>query len=154
MTTPRPPGERLSDLLLGPPRPVLAVTDELLDLCQLGDVSLAYDDAQVQATVSAGGCVDRLSAPLRRSVFRAVLARVAALCNEFAPDSVSPYGGDGRLVLPGNPPVVRAVSFRNTPGEQWLTVSSPAGRADGEGRPAGASGRVEVGLAPAPAVAG
>jgi hypothetical protein len=61
---------------------------------------------------------------LRKSVFRAILARVATLCNEFAPDSVSPYGGTGQFVLPSHPGVVVRVDFANTPDAQELRIAT------------------------------
>lgn len=56
--------------------------------------------------------------PLPKSVFRALLARLAALCNERKPNSVSPYGGTGEVVIEGAPPKVIRVWFTNTPAEQ------------------------------------
>ena len=43
------------------------------------------------------GPLDRIDVPLQKSVVRAALARVAVLCNERIPGSVSPFGGQGRL---------------------------------------------------------
>ena len=61
--------------------------------------------------------------PLQKSVFRAVVARVAALCNEGAPNSVTPYRGEGELSVWTNPPASFHVAFTNTPTEQWLEVT-------------------------------
>src|SRR5262249_56235813 len=67
-----------------------------------------------------------------KSVFRAILARVAALCNEHAPNSVSPYGGEGEISVGTNPPTLFRVAFTNTPGEQRLEVSRRGDRKDEE----------------------
>jgi hypothetical protein len=64
--------------------------------------------------------------PLPKSVFRAILARLAALCNERTPNSVSPYRGEGECSVGTNPPVVFRVAFVNTPGEQRLEVRRKA----------------------------
>ncbi|MGL4423621.1 MAG: hypothetical protein ACRCZF_23390 [Gemmataceae bacterium] len=66
--------------------------------------------------------------PLPKSVFRAALARVSALCNEQHPDSVTPYRGEGEVVVPpeqvsnGTPPSTCYVSFTNTPSEQQMEM--------------------------------
>ena len=70
--------------------------------------------------------------PLRKSALRAILARVAALCNERTPNSVSPYGGQGELSVGANPAVVFRVRFANTLAEQRLELmpqSEPAAEA-------------------------
>lgn len=53
-------------------------------------------------------------------MFRAVLARVAVLCNEFALSSVSLYGGKGQLAVASGP--VLGVEFANRPGDQRLSI--------------------------------
>jgi hypothetical protein len=60
--------------------------------------------------------------PIPKSVFRAVLARVAALCNEQTPNGVSPYGGEAVLWDDSQPPCAVRVSFKNTPVEQRLEL--------------------------------
>jgi hypothetical protein len=46
----------------------------------------------------------------------------SALCNEQTPDSVSPYGGQGELLVHTNPPALFHVLVTNTPREQRLEV--------------------------------
>jgi hypothetical protein len=69
--------------------------------------------------------------PLPKSVFRAILARLAAMCNERIPDSVSPYGGEGELSVGTDPPAIFRVAFTNTAGGQRLDVSRLADHQDG-----------------------
>jgi hypothetical protein len=64
--------------------------------------------------------------PLRKSVFRAILARVAVLCNKHTPNSVSPYGGQGELLVDANPLAVCKATFVNTPAEQKLELMAAA----------------------------
>jgi hypothetical protein len=66
--------------------------------------------------------VRSIQVQLPKSAFRAVLARLAALCNERKPDSVSPYGGAGEIAVGSDPPRVVRVSFTNTPAEQTVTL--------------------------------
>lgn len=57
-----------------------------------------------------------------------VLARVAALCNELRPGSVTPYRGEGEVVVPSplspncSLPSTCYVTFTNTPSEQQLQI--------------------------------
>lgn len=99
---------------------VVPLVEELLRLCKQQRLELDWQ-AERCLVRSAGGeeVIDR---PLRKSAFRAVLARVAALCNEGKPGSVSPYGGEGELPVEGDPAAVFRVSFVNTTEEQRLHV--------------------------------
>ena len=69
-------------------------------------------------------------------MFRAVLARIAALCNERQPESVTPYRGEGEIDVPAPmsekcvAPSTCYVSFTNTPSDQQLEMRfsrSPVG---------------------------
>jgi hypothetical protein len=79
-----------------------------------------------------GGDVAELTeVPLARSVFRAILARVAVLCNERSPNSVSPYGGQGELLAGSNPAKLFRATFVNTADEQRLELMPVGLKADG-----------------------
>ncbi len=67
---------------------------------------------------------DSINVPLPKSVFRAVLARIAALCNERNPDSVTPYRGEGEFSIRTDPFTAFHVAFTNSPDEQRLEVKS------------------------------
>ncbi len=62
--------------------------------------------------------------PLPPAAFRTILARIAALCNERRPNSVTPYGGEGLLAVKGHPATVIQVAFVNTPDKQQLELKS------------------------------
>ena len=64
-----------------------------------------------------------IQVPLPKSVFRAALARLAALCNERNPGSVSSYGGEGELVIGAEPSHVCHVTFTNTSSTQWVRLT-------------------------------
>jgi hypothetical protein len=66
---------------------------------------------------------EMVQVPLRKSVFRAILARVAVLCNERHPNSVSPYGGTGKVTVGSTPAAEVHVHFLNTPEEQSLELT-------------------------------
>jgi hypothetical protein len=60
---------------------------------------------------------------------RALLARLAALCNEQTPNSVTPYGGQGQFSPGTSPPAVFRVAFINTAAEQKLELTNETGLA-------------------------
>lgn len=76
----------------------------------------------VAALTGALGSPEPIEVPIPKSAFRAILARLAALCNERAPGSTSPYGGEGELLAGGSSPAAFRVSFTNTPDAQRAEV--------------------------------
>jgi len=67
--------------------------------------------------------------PIRKSIFRAVLARIAALCNSQVPNSASPYGGQGELPVGQSSTAMMRVTFVNTVAEQRLVLAPIGGGA-------------------------
>lgn len=102
----------------------VGLVDDLLTLCVAGRLQMDWRPDRCRVRTGESDWEELSDVPLRKSVFRAILARVATLCNEFAPDSVSPYGGPGRLVLPSHPTVVVRVDFVNTPDAQELRIAT------------------------------
>jgi hypothetical protein len=114
--------ERIQSLLRPTDRGVVGLVDDLLELCRDAGLRLDYIAGVCRVCPLGGGSSAATEAALPKSVFRAALARVAVLCNERVPNSVSPYGGEGELLIGANPPTVFLVAFTNTPDEQWLEV--------------------------------
>ncbi len=110
---------------------VVGVVDELLGLCRNQGLQLDWQADHCRIRRPGVGPQEWIEVPLPRSVFRAILARFAALCNERTPNSVSPYGGEGELSVDGCPPTVFRVVFTNTPGEQRIEVSGGTEVRDG-----------------------
>ena len=106
-----------------PAQGVVGLVDDLLRLCQVWGVQLDWEADCCRVRPLAGGSEEVIESPLRKSVFRAILARVAVLCNERTPGSVSPYGGQGELTSGDNPGTTFRVNFANTPGEQRLELT-------------------------------
>ena len=52
---------------------------------------------------------------LRKPVIRAALARIAVLCNERRPGSVSPYGGHGEIAMDADRSKAIRATIVNTP---------------------------------------
>jgi hypothetical protein len=106
-----------------PARGVVDLVDDLLTVCQEQGLQLDWQADGCRVRSGAGGPDEVIEQPLQKSAFRAVLARVAALCNEQRPNSVSPYGGQTELAIGGNEAAPLRVSFANTPDDQWLRVA-------------------------------
>jgi hypothetical protein len=125
-----------------PSRGVVGIVDDLLNVCWKYGLQLDWQANRCRVRSAGSDWVDLPELSIRQSSFRAVLARIAALCNEQSSGSVSPYGGQGELSVGTNPPVVFEIAFVNTPEEQRLelmprTASSAStfpGRLDHEAR--------------------
>jgi hypothetical protein len=104
-------------------RGVVGLVDDLLGFCGERGLRLDWQDDQCRVHWLGLEPNDFAEIPLGKSVFRAMLARIAALCNERTPNSVSAYGGEGELSIPTDRPAVFHVEFANTPGEQWMEVA-------------------------------
>ena len=114
--------ERLQKAFDPTRRGVVGLVDDLLGLCRECGLTLDWQANKCRVHPLGTEQPGSIEIPLPKSVFRAILARVAALCNERIPNSVSPYGGDGELSFGTNPPTFFRVAFTNTPGEQRLEV--------------------------------
>lgn len=132
--------EALRRVLAHPTHGVAGLVDELLTLCQEHGLQLDWQTDRYRVRSREGDWEELIDVPLRKSVFRAILARIAALCNERTPNSVSPYGGQGEFSADANSPAVIRVRFANTPAEQTLELTTD----DGPAAEAPLHGQVEV----------
>jgi hypothetical protein len=114
--------ERVRLAFVPTPRAVLGLVDDLLELAREQPLSLTFRSGMCVVS-PAGEASNTVEVPLPKSVFRAVLARVAVLCNEQRPDSVSPYGGTGEVCVGPDPRTTLRVAFTNTPEEQRLELN-------------------------------
>lgn len=101
---------------------VVGVVEALLELCRDEGLQLDWQAGQCRVRPLGGEPAEATEIPLPKSAFRAILARVAVLCNERTPGSVTPYGGEGELLVENGPPTVFRVAFTNTPDEQRVEV--------------------------------
>jgi hypothetical protein len=118
--------EAFRDAIEHPTRGIVGIVDDLLKLCPEHGLRLDWQADGCRIHCRIGDSEEAIDIPLRKSVFRALLARVAFLCNERSPESVSPYGGEGELSMGTNPPEVFRVSFANTLAEQMLEMTAEA----------------------------
>jgi hypothetical protein len=100
----------------------VGIVDNLLQLCRGGDMDFAWQLNACRVRIRQGTVDETLDLPLRKAVFRAMLARIAALCNQCQPGSVSPYGGQGEIHLGPGPQAVFSAHFVNTAAEQRLKL--------------------------------
>jgi hypothetical protein len=114
--------EVLRRILLHPTRGVVGLVDDLLAMCQEHDLQLECQAGRWRLRSSTGPWHEWIDVSLRKSVLRVTLARVAVLCNERSPNSVSPYGGQGEITVGGDPPTVFRLMFVNTTAEQKLEL--------------------------------
>jgi hypothetical protein len=105
---------------------VVGLVEDLLDVCQDGGLQLDWHGGQCRILSVGSTPEEAIEVPLPKSVFRALLARLAALCNERTPGSVSPYGGHGELVIGTEPPRTYTVALTNTPDEQKVQLAGNA----------------------------
>jgi RNA polymerase sigma factor (sigma-70 family) len=105
-----------------PRRDIVRLVDDILGLCREHGLQFDWQADRCRVRPLGTQPQELTEIPLPKSVFRAILARLAAQCNERIPNSVSPYGGEGELSVSTNPPTVFRVAFTNTPGEQRLEV--------------------------------
>ena len=123
-----PFAERVRGAFQPTPRGVVGLVDDLLGLCRVHQLRIHFQDSHCYIRPLGTDAQDSLDVPLPKSVFRAVLARIAALCNERQPESVTPYRGEGEIDVPAPmsekcvAPSTCYVSFTNTPSDQQLEM--------------------------------
>ena len=110
--------------LADPGRGVLGLDDDFMAAARQQDIRLGWQDGCFSVIFLEGTSLRRIEVPLRKSVARAALARIAALCNERSPASVSPYGGQGEVAIDADTSKVIRATFVNTPETQSLELAS------------------------------
>jgi hypothetical protein len=122
------PSAVLFKALQAAPGDVVRCADELLRLCYVHGFAVECQPDLCRVRCEGDGVEHVVPNPFRKSVFRAILARIAALCNAAQPHCASPYGGCGELLMGS---AVIHVAFANTPDDQWLKLepgqTPPAG---------------------------
>jgi hypothetical protein len=101
----------------------VGIVDNLLQLCRGGELELTWQSNACHVRIRQGAVEETLDLPLRKAVFRAMLARIAALCNQRQPGCVSPYGGGGEIHLGTDPQEVFSAHFVNTAAKQSLRLT-------------------------------
>jgi hypothetical protein len=119
----------IQQIILKPSQGVVGLVDDLLAACNEYCIELAWQNGHCRLSSSSGEWEETVDLPIRKSVFRAILARVATLCNMQHPNSVSPYGGTADLTVGQPPKGLMRVALVNTSAEQALRLQPLAPRA-------------------------
>src|SRR5262245_37249153 len=93
----------LRGVLTRPSGGMVGLVDDLLVVCLEHGLELEWQADRCRFRPLGGTWEELTRVTPRKSVFRALLARVAVLCNERTPNSVSPYGGQGELSVGEDP---------------------------------------------------
>ena len=118
-----PLADRLKEAFIKPKRGVLGMVDDLAEASREHGWRLDWNAGRCRVCPMGNDpACEAFELPLAKSVFRALLARVAALCNQRAANSVSPYEGLGEFAVGNGPVTIFEAAFKNTPGEQTLRI--------------------------------
>src|SRR5207253_3328899 len=115
--------EFLRQALATPTRGVLGLVDDLIAVSREHGLQLEWTANHCRVRFQEGDLPACIEVPFRKSVVRAALARIAVLCNQRNPNSVSPYGGHGELLVGAEKATATRVAFVNTPDEQRLELT-------------------------------
>jgi hypothetical protein len=109
--------------IMEPTDGVVGLVDEVIALCQQKCLCVEWSDNKCRVRFNGSNEEQVIDVPLRKSVFRAILARVAFLCSEQDRASFSPYGGHGALPAGANSKYSMQAVWVNTPQEQRLELT-------------------------------
>ena len=126
MSTTEQLSEVLRDILAHPRGGIVGLVDQLLAFCVEHGLQLDCQADCWRFRSQDSDWEEMGDFKIGKSVFRAMLARLSALCNERAPNSVSPYGGKCDLSL-GNRASTIGVTFVNMPEIQQFELTTSAG---------------------------
>ena len=115
--------ETLREIITQPTRGVAGIADDLLALCDEHNLEIDWSADRLRVRSAANQWEELMDASIRKSVFRAILARFAALCNDQTPGAVSPYGGEGQIKFGGDPARTFHFAITNTSAEQRLELT-------------------------------
>ena len=118
--------ETFRRILLQPAGGIVGLVDELLEASLEGRHQLDWQDDRCRVRFFDGDWKDTIDVPMRKSVFRAILARIAALCHEQTSVAISPYGGECDFAVGANSLLLR-IAFVNTPETQKLVLTPQRG---------------------------
>jgi hypothetical protein len=107
-----------------PDRGIVGLVDDLLQLCPKDGLRLDWQGDRARLQIPNARKDEMMDLAIPRSALRAILARIAVLCNVQRANSVSPYGGQGELTAGTHGQAGFRVSFTNTAAEQRLELTS------------------------------
>jgi hypothetical protein len=118
--------DRLSETLVAlfsrPNGGIVGLVEELLPICLEHELEFEFQADRSRVRPVGGNWEELKNLSLPQPVFRALLARVAALCRQRG-HAVSPYGGEGEISMTNDPKSTLHVMFSNTPTVQRLAIT-------------------------------
>ncbi len=126
--------EAVRRVLAQPNGGVVGLVDDLLRVCWEYGLHLESQAGRCRIRSRDSDWEELANLPLRKSIFGAILARIAALCNAQTPGSASPYGGQDELSVGQPPAAMVRVAFVNTSAEQTLVLAPGPGGASPDAR--------------------
>ncbi len=118
--------EDLRNAIMQPTDGVVGIVDEVIARCQRNEICVVWSDDKCRVRYKGSNEEKVIDVPLRKSIFRLILARVAAVCSEKDCDSFSPYGGHGELPAGANSECSMKAVWVNTLQEQRLELTPVA----------------------------
>ena len=112
---------RIQSIVLHPAAGITGIVNEMLRLCSDDRLSIEWEREKCHVRSLDGGWATVVELTLEKSVFRAVLARVAVLCDESS-NSTSPYGGEGEVKASGSNAARIRVKFENSTEKQQIQL--------------------------------
>ncbi len=102
---------------------ILDLVDDMLARCVNDQVRIVWCPGVVTEYPLSGTSPTSFEVTLRNSAFRAVMARMAVLCERPDSEPVSPYGGRGEFTDRRWPRVRFSLQFTNTADDQRLELT-------------------------------
>jgi hypothetical protein len=119
--------EIIRGILTRPTGGIVGLVDDLLVVCSERCLQLDWQADRFRFRSFGGDWEELTDLALPKSVFRAIIARIAALCNERTLNSISPYGGQGELSFGANTGTTFRVALVNTTAVQKLELVAAVG---------------------------
>lgn len=114
--------DRIRNVLRNPAGGVVGLVDELVKLSAGHALEIDWQPDRLRIRSAAGDWEELVDELPRKSILRAAAARIATMCNERKPNSVSPYGGSAVFDAGTVPSAALKATFVNTPAEQGLRL--------------------------------
>jgi hypothetical protein len=120
MSTYLDPALEIHRLFQQPEGGIVGVADQLLQKCRDHHVRMEWAESGLRIQIDSGPWQLLQGLALRKSIFRALLARLALLSNESG-KPCSPYGGSGEISIADDYSIM--IQLTNTPEQQQLALN-------------------------------
>jgi hypothetical protein len=119
-----PASDALRAAIISPENGVVGLVDDVLGLCCKHALEIDWRPGVFRLRSNENAWEKLGDVRIAKSVFRAILARFGAMCNEHHANAVSPFGGEAEIMVSRVARTHCRVSFVNTTDEQSLKLIS------------------------------